>query len=176
MTRNLSGEEDVSVQIGEDHVVFKLKDAVIHSKLINGTYPNYERVLPQDNDKYLQVDRDLLISTLRRISIFTNSLTNQVRLSITNDQVTIHSEDIEIGAEGKEVMPGQFNSDWLQIAYNSAYLMDVLRHIDTKEIVFELKDSGSAGILRPANISEEEDITMLLMPIRINEQEPEETE
>lgn len=176
MTRNLSGEENVRVQIGEDHIIFRLKDAVIHSKLINGTYPNYERVLPTDNDKNLQVNRELLLSTLRRISIFTNSLTNQVRLSITNDQITIHSEDIEIGAEGKEVMPGHFNGEWLQIAYNSSYLMDVLRHIDSEEIVFELKDSSSAGILRPAEISEDEDITMLLMPIRINEEEPEETE
>ena len=171
MIRNLENADQVNVQIGEDHVVFRLDNAIIYSKLISGTYPNYERVLPDNNDKTLRVNRDLLISTLRRVSIFSSSLTNQVRLVLSPDEITIHSEDIEFGAEATESIPGTFSDEWLQIGYNSAYLLDILRHIDTEEIVFDLKDSGSAAIIHPADQAEDEEITMLLMPIRISEEE-----
>jgi len=171
LLRNLEDNDQVNVQIGEDHVVFRLENAIIYSKLISGTYPNYERVLPQDNDKVLTVNRDLLISTLRRVSIFSSSLTNQVRLVLTPDEITIHSEDIEFGAEAKESIPGVFSDEWLQIGYNSAYLLDILRHIESDEVQFDLKDSGSAAIIHPTDQTENEEITMLLMPIRISEEE-----
>ncbi len=171
LLRNLEHDDKVNVQIGEDHVVFRLDNAIIYSKLISGTYPNYERVLPPDNDKALTVNRDLLISTLRRVSIFSSSLTNQVRLTLSPDEITIHSEDIEFGAEAKESIPGVFSDEWLQIGYNSAYLMDILRHLDSDEVQFDLKDSGSAAIVHPMDQSDDEEITMLLMPIRISEEE-----
>ena len=175
MLRSLEDAEQVNVQAGEDHVIFRLKNAVIYSKLINGAYPNYERVLPVDNDKTLRVNRELLMSTLRRVSIFSSSLTNQVRLVIAAEEVTIHSEDIEFGAEAHEAIPATFSDEWLQIGYNSAYLMDILRHIDTEEVIFDLKDGGSAAILHPVEQPEDEDVKMLLMPIRIMEDErPEE--
>ncbi len=173
LLRSLDDAEEVNIQVGEDHVVFRLQDATIYSKLINGTYPNYERVLPKDNDKELRINRELLISTLRRVAIFSSSLTNQVRLVLSPDEVVIHSEDIDFGAEAKEAIPASFSDEWLQIGYNSTYLLDILRHLDNDEIVFKLKDSGSAAIIQPAEQSEEDEITMLLMPIRISEEERE---
>ena len=172
LLRNLEKADKVNVQIGEDHVVFRLDNAIIYSKLISGTYPNYERVLPSDNDKTLRVNRELLISTLRRVSIFSSSLTNQVRLELSPDEIIIHSEDIEFGAEAKETIPGVFSDEWLQIGYNSVYLLDILRHIDTEEVQFDLKDGGSAAIIHPVDQPENEEIVMLLMPIRISEEEP----
>ncbi|MDZ7314498.1 MAG: DNA polymerase III subunit beta [candidate division KSB1 bacterium] len=170
MLRNLDDAEEVGMQVGKDHVLFRLPKTIIYSKLINAVYPNYERVLPVDNDKRLRLNRDLFISTLRRVSIFSSSLTNQVRLVISPMEMTVYSEDIEFGAEAKESMPVEFSHDGMQIGYNSAYLLDILRHIDTDEVVFELKDSNSAAIIRPAEQQENEDILMLLMPIRISEE------
>ncbi|MBN1482731.1 DNA polymerase III subunit beta [candidate division KSB1 bacterium] len=171
MMRNLEDAKQLNVQIGEDHVVFRLDNAIIYSKLISGTYPNYERVLPASNDILLRVDRELLISTLRRVSIFSSSLTNQVRLVLTPDEITIHSEDIEFGAEATESIPAVFAGEWMQIGYNSVYLIDILRHIDTEEVHFKLKDSGSAAIIHPSEQPEKVEITMLIMPIRISEEE-----
>lgn len=171
MLKNLDSEENVHIKVGEDHIVFTLDSSVIYSKLINGTYPNYERVIPTDNDKKLQVNRELLISTLRRVSIFSSSLTHQVRLILSPAEMTVHSEDIEFGAEARESIPASFNSDFLQIGYNSAYLIDVLRHIDTEDVIFELKDSISAATIYPPEQEENEILTMLLMPIRISEEE-----
>ena len=171
MLRNLDEAEQVNIQVGEDHVIFRLENAVIYSKLINGAYPNYERVLPVDNDKKLRVNRELLMSTLRRVSIFSSSLTNQVRLVVSSEDVTIHSEDIEFGAEAKESIPASFSDEWLQIGYNSTYLLDILRHLDAEEVVFDLKDGGSAAIIHPVDQLEDEEVKMLLMPIRIMEDE-----
>jgi len=172
LLRNLQENAPVGIQIGEDHIVFTLERAVVYSKLISGTYPNYERVLPKDNDKRLQVNRDQLIASLRRVAIFSSSLTHQVRLMIAADEMTIRSEDLEFGAEAKEVIPVAFNGEWMQIGYNSTYLMDVLRHLEGEEVVFELKDATSAAILKPIEKREGEEIIMLLMPIRINEAAP----
>ena len=176
MLRNLEDNKNVEIQIGEDHVVFRLQDAIIYSKLISGTYPNYERVIPTGNDKTLRINREILVSTLRRVSIFSSSLTHQVRMVLTPAEMTIHSEDIEFGAEAKEVMPVAFSDEWLQVGYNSNYLMDILRHIDSEELVFELKDSSSAVIIHPVQHNKDEDIVMLLMPIRLNEEEAVESE
>jgi DNA polymerase III subunit beta len=172
LLKNYGSEESVSIKIGEDHIVFTLNSSVIYSKLINGTYPSYERVIPADNDKKLQVNRELLISTLRRVSIFSSSLTHQVRLILSPAEMTIHSEDIEFGAEAKETIPASFNGDFLQIGYNSNYLIDVLRHVDSDDVIFELKDSTSAAIIYPPTQEDDEFLTMLLMPIRISEEEP----
>ncbi len=174
MSRNLNSEQPVKIQVGEDHIQFEFNNTIIYSKLITGTYPNYERVIPTDNDKELKVDRDLLISTLRRVSIFSSSLTNQVRFVLTPTEITIHSEDIEFGAEAKESIPASFSDEWMQVGYNSAYVLDVLRHIDDKEVLLKLKDSSSAAVVSPANQKEDEDVLMLIMPIRINEETPEE--
>lgn len=175
LLRNLHEEGEVKIQIGEDHIVFGLKDTIIFSKLINGTYPNYEKVLPKDNDKKLQINRELLLATLRRVAIFSSSLTHQVRFIITQNEMTIRSEDIEFGAEAKEIIPARFNGEWIQVGYNSSYLIDILRHLDNEEIVFNLKDGTSAAIINPVEQKKNENIIMLLMPIRINEVEPEKT-
>lgn len=172
LLKNLVSEENVTIKVGEDHIVFTLDSSVIYSKLINGTYPSYERVIPVDNDKKLLVNRELLISTLRRVSIFSNSLTHQVRFILSPSEMTIHSEDVEFGAEAKETIPASFNGDFLQIGYNSNYLVDVLRHVDSDDVIFELKDSVSAAIIYPPEQEENEVLTMLLMPIRISEEEP----
>ncbi|MBN1541494.1 DNA polymerase III subunit beta, partial [candidate division KSB1 bacterium] len=170
LLRNIEDSQKVNVQIGEDHIIFQLPKAIIYSKLINGTYPNYDRVIPSDNDKKVEVNRDLFLSTLRRVSIFSSSLTHQVRLILTGNEMTIRSEDIEFGAEAKEVIPAAFSADWMQIGYNSNYLIDILRHIENDEVIIELKDSMSAAILLPAEQPTNEEHLMLLMPIRINEE------
>jgi DNA polymerase-3 subunit beta len=174
--RHLEQNEKVDIQIGEDHIVFNLTNAIIYSKLVNGTYPNYERVIPIGNDQRLYVNRELLISTLRRVSIFSSTLTHQVRLVLMPNELTIYSEDIDFGAEAKETMPVKFSDEWLQLGYNSTYLMDILRHMDTEEVQFEIKDNSSAAIIRPYPADSDEDIIMLLMPIRISEENEETTE
>lgn len=175
--KNLSAErigirqnsDQIKVDISEDHIVFKFNHTTVYSKSIEGQFPNYERVIPIDNNKRLNVNRELLISSVRRVSIFSNSITHQIRLSLSKNLVKIQSEDIEFGGEAMENIEADYNHDDLEIGYNANYLLDILRHLDSEEVVFELKDPVSAGIIRPTTQNEKEDILMLLMPIRLNE-------
>jgi len=173
LMRSLEGQKIVKFQVGEDHIVFGLSNTFINSKLIDSQYPNYERVIPIDNDKKMIVNKNLMHSTLRRSIIFSNSLTHQVRLEITPMALTIFADDMEIGGEAKEEIPVQFDGELLTIGYNAAYVIDVLRHIDTDEAIFELKNSGSAAIITPTIQKEKENVTMLLMPMRLSEEEDE---
>jgi len=159
----------VNVSIGENHIVFRFDDTFIYSKLVEGEYPKYENVIPLDNDKRLIVNKDELIAAAKRVSIFSNSFTHQVKFMIQGNKMDISSEDVEFGGEGNEQIDVKFDGDSLEVAYNGVYILDLLRHIDTDEVVFKLKDSVSAAIVEPSVQLDGEELTMLIMPIRLNE-------
>ncbi len=167
--KNLHSAKEIKVEFSEDHIVFKSDNTTIYSKNIEGQFPNYERVIPSDNNKSLTVNRELIISSVRRVSIFSNSITHQIRLGLSKNLVKIQSEDIEFGGEAMENIEGEYRHEDLEIGYNANYMLDILRHLDTDDVVFEFKDPVSAGIIRPANQAEGLDVLMLLMPIRLNE-------
>lgn len=178
LARTSEQQQNVEIAIGENHIVFKTQHTTIFSKLISGQFPTYERVIPTDNELELIVERDMLAAALRRVSLFANQTTQQVRFTTTHNALTVQAEDEQIGGEAKEAIPVTFSGDKLEIGYNSQYLLDILRHIDTPEVLFQLKDGGSAAILRPvAQTTDDktssdragEDQLMLLMPIRLND-------
>ena len=169
VSKNLNDTEEIKVRLSEDHIVFVLGETVIYSKGIEGQFPNYDRVIPVDNDKTVILNRELLNSSVRRVAIFSNSITHQIRLSVSSGQLKIKSEDIEFGGEAEETIDTDYNYDDLDVGYNANYLLDILRHLDTDEIILKVKDQISAGIIYPTNQKENEDILMLLMPIRLNE-------
>ncbi|MFQ5823347.1 MAG: DNA polymerase III subunit beta [bacterium] len=169
LLKNLINKVKLNVKLSEDHIVIELGDTTILSKSIEGQFPNYERVIPLDNDKEVRINRELLNSSVRRVSIFSNSITHQIRLSISKDLVKIQSEDIEFGGEAEEIINAEYNGEDLEIGYNANYILDVLRHLETDEVIFKLKDPNSAGIIYPSTQKEDEDLLMLLMPIRLNE-------
>ncbi len=160
---------EIKVDVSDDHIVFSFDQTTIYSKSIEGQFPNYERVIPIDNNKRLTLNRELLISSVRRVAIFSNSITHQIRFGISKKLVKIQSEDIEFGGEAMESIDADYDGEDLEIGYNANYLLDILRHLDSSEVIFELKDPVSAGIIRPVEQRENEDILMLLMPIRLNE-------
>lgn len=167
--KNLYNSKEIKADISDDHIVFSNSNTTIYSKNIEGQFPNYERVIPSDNNKNLTVNRELMIASVRRVSIFSNSITHQIRLGLSKNLIKIQSEDIEFGGEAMENIEADYKHDDLEIGYNANYMLDVLRHLDSEEVVFEFKDSVSAGIIRPLNQAENQDVLMLLMPIRLNE-------
>lgn len=169
LSKNLNGSNKIKVSLSEDHIVFELDKTVIFSKSIEGQFPNYERVIPIDNDKSVVLNRELLSASVRRVSIFSNSITHQIRLSLSNGLVKVQSEDIEFGGEAQESIEADYDTETMDIGYNANYLLDILRHLDSDEIILKLKDPISAGIIFPSDQKEDEEILMLLMPIRLNE-------
>lgn len=163
----IEANEKINVQLSENHAIFTFGRSSIYSKVIEAKYPKYENVIPIDNDKRLLVNRDGLIASVRRVSIFSNSITHQVRFSISKNKLEILSEDIEFGGEAKEEISADYNFEDLEIGYNSYYILDILKNIDSDEIVVMLKDSISAAIFYPITQNEGEDLMMLVMPIRL---------
>ncbi len=170
LLKNAQDTKNIKVKLTEDHIVFELNNTIVYSKCIEGQFPNYERVIPLDNDKKLIVNRELISSSVRRTAIFSNSITHQIRLSISKNVVNIQSEDIEFGGEAQESIEVDYSEEDLELGYNANYLLDILRHLDTEDVIFEIKDHISAGILYPSVQNENEHLLMLLMPIRLNEE------
>jgi len=169
LTRNADQSELLEVAISENHLTFKLGATTIYSKLINGQFPNYERVIPADNDLTMIVDRDILSASMRRAAIFANQITHQIRWSLAPGQVTISAEDAEVGGEARETLTTQYDGKAMDIGYNAQYVQELLRHVDSDEALIRLKDPGSAAIVEPVQQKEGEHHMMLLMPIRLNE-------
>ena len=169
LTRNSDQSELLEVAISENHLTFRLGATTIYSKLINGQFPNYERVIPSDNELTMTIDRDMLSSTVRRAAIFANQITHQIRWSLTPGQVTISAEDVEVGGEARETLAAQYDGKAMDIGYNAQYVQEILRHVDNDEVLIRLKDPGSAAIVEPVQQKEGEHHMMLLMPIRLND-------
>lgn len=169
LSKNVQNKKQIKISVSDDHIVFDLQGTTIFSKGIEGQFPNYERVIPSDNDKKVIVNRELLSASVRRVSIFSNSITHQIRLSVSDGTLTIQSEDVEFGGEARESIDAEYSGDSMDIGYNANYFLDILRHLDTDDIELNLKDSVSAGIIYPTSQKEGEEVLMLLMPIRLNE-------
>ncbi|MDZ7291024.1 MAG: DNA polymerase III subunit beta [candidate division KSB1 bacterium] len=169
LMRNSDQADQIDVALSENHITFRLGSTTIYSKLINGQYPSYERVIPQDNDLTMIVDRDLLAASVRRVAIFANQITHQIRWSLEPGKIAISAEDVEVGGEAREILAMQYDGKAMDIGYNAHYVQELLRHIDSEEVIFRLKDPGSAAIIEPVQQKEGENYMMLLMPIRLND-------
>ena len=169
LMRNADQTEQVEIALSENHITFRLGATTIYSKLINGQFPNYERVIPTDNELSMVADRDTLAAAVRRAAIFANQITHQIRVSMEAGKITISAEDVEVGGEARETLGVQYDGDKMEIGYNAQYVMEILRHIDSDEVLFKLKDAGSAATIEPMQQEEGEKHMMLLMPIRLNE-------
>ena len=141
--------------------------AILISRLIDETYPNYESVIPSDNDKTLKVNRDALISSIRRVSLYASATTHQVKFDVNKSNITISAQDLDFGGEAKEFIDCEFKGEKLEIGFNSTYVLDMLTHLDSDKVTFKFSLPTRAGIVSPETSSEDEDITMLVMPVRL---------
>jgi len=169
LSSNVSGDGDTNIQIGENHVKIDFDDTVLYTRIIDERFPDYESVIPSDNDKEMFVNIDTLIASLKRVNIFANKTTHQVTFSLAKNSLEVSAENPESNASAQEEVDVQYTSDELMLGYNAVYVMDILRHLDTENVLFKFKSSISAGLIFPEDQEAGENLTMLLMPIRLNE-------
>ncbi len=160
-------EKQVKVSIGENSVSFDMEDTAIYSRLLEGPFPTYQKVIPTANEKELVVNREDLANATRRVSILSDNLTHQVVFSAGKDKLTLHVNTQEIG-EAKEEITAKFTADPMDIGYNASYVMDVLKTIDGDEISFKLDRSDNAGLIESLSESGELKHICILMPLRIS--------
>jgi DNA polymerase-3 subunit beta len=166
--KNISGEGKSKMVVEEKLLCFSFNNTTLFTRLVEGQYPDYERVIPSDNKFVLTVDKDLLQSSVKRVSLFSNAFTHQVRFSIGKNQLTVMSEDQDIGGEAKESLEARYAEDPLEIGYNAVYVLDLLKQIDTESVTFHLKTPMSAALVKPLDQQPGEQFEMLIMPIKLN--------
>ncbi len=175
-----AGSSLTRVQFGQNHLMFDLQAANgsvknargairLFSRLVEGPYVDYEQVIPQDNDTRMKVPNSLFMPAVRRVSILSSAQTHQVRLEMNNNRVVLSASSQEIGGEAREVLEAEYSGDEMVVGYNSNYLLDILRRIDSEQVSLEMDGPMAAGIIRPAEQPEGEDYLCLLMPLRTND-------
>ncbi len=163
-----ANDSKTTLSLNESHVMFTFGDIVLISRLIDEKYPNYESVIPADNDKNLIIDKNQFLSAIRRISLYANTISHQMRFSIKKDSVSISAEDIDMGSEARETLDCDYNSEPMEIGFNAIYIIDILSHIDADEVIFKFSTSTRASIIEPMTQRENENLLMLVMPVRLN--------
>lgn len=164
-------EFDVNLEFNSTNVVFSFDNFMILCRLVEGKYPNYEAAIPKENPNKLTIDRQTFINTLKRVSLFANQSTWQVRLSISERELRISSEDLEFSNKAQETIPCSYEGDPMEIGFNARFLTEMVTNLDTEQILIELSHPSRAGIIFPLNDTEEaskgEDILMLVMPVML---------
>ena len=166
----LTGNEvDVQLEYNNSNARFAFDDIELTCRLIDGKYPNYEAVIPKDNPNVLTIDRNLFLTTMKRVSIFSNKTTHQVRLKLAGAELNISAEDIDYSNRAEERLSCSFQGSDMQIGFNARFLIEMLNNMTCKEVQFEMSLPNRAGLLTPLDGTEEnEQITMLVMPVMLN--------
>jgi DNA polymerase III subunit beta len=165
--KTLDGEDCV-LTVSNEHLRIKSGNTILVTRLINEQYPNYDTVIPRDNEKFLKVSKDQVLATVKRVSIFSSSTTRQIRLQLNPDELVICAEDIDMSSEAKESIACEYSADPMEIGFNARYLGDILNNIDDPEVIFEFSTPNRAGILKPAVQDENVEMLMLVMPVMLN--------
>jgi len=171
LLKNMLAKADEFVTLVYDgrFVVVNSSEYKLTSRLVEGRYPNYNAVIPQNNNLKVIVDRQQLISALRRVSVFSNPATMVVKLELAANQLTLSAENIDFSTSAKETMPCQYEGDALKIGFKATFLIDILNNIASDEAILELLDASHAGIILPSEQKENEDLLTILMPMMLND-------
>lgn len=164
-------EGDIRINFNASQVSFTIQSLTVISKLVEGRYPNYASVIPKNNTSVLRVDRMQWLQKLRNIAMYSNQSTHQVRLSISETEMTLSAEDRELANKAVVTMPCQFSGENLNIGFSSKFLQEFLSNLDTPEIMFTLSHSTGPGLMFPVYEDEEsapEKILMLAMPVMLS--------
>ncbi|NBC15931.1 MAG: DNA polymerase III subunit beta [Bacteroidetes bacterium] len=157
-----------TIKVDDGHVCFDFGRARVIARLIEEAYPNYEAVIPVENDRRLTVNRTSMLNAVKRVGLYSSSMTNQIRLKLEHDKVEISAEDIERSSEAHETVLCEYDDEEMTIGFNSVYLNEVLSNLDADEVVFEFSSPNRAGVVTPQEQAEGEDILMLIMPVMLN--------
>ncbi len=162
-------EKDVKIYLSRTHMAFKLNEFELISRLIKQKYPDYKSVIPLENEFTLKVDTKELHDVIKRMMLFATTNTKRVKFSISDNNLEISAEDLDLGASGTENIPCKYSGEPIEIGFNSSYVHDVLSHLATdKEVIFKLHSPTKAVVVLPTEEKENYDLMMLLMPVRLN--------
>ncbi len=159
------GGEDIRYERQENHLFFDIGGRMLISRMIDGQFPAYERVLPKGNDKRVEFERERITNAVRRVALLSNERSRAVKLAFESGKVEVASQSPVFG-EAREVLPAEYAGPALQICFNAQYIIDFLTVVETDQIAMELKDEVSQAVMKPVG-AEGYDYTYVVMPMRI---------
>ncbi|WP_438965465.1 DNA polymerase III subunit beta [Flavobacterium sp.] len=164
-----TSDNEVKIEYNDSNATFSIENYVLMCRLIDGKYPNYEAVIPKENPNKLMINRTQFLNSVRRVAIFANKTTHQIRLKIAGTELNISAEDIDYSNKADERLTCDYQGDDLQIGFNSRFLSEMLTNLTSDEIQLEMSMPNRAGILTPIDgLDEGETVTMLVMPVMLN--------
>lgn len=158
----------VSISYDRSNAFFSFNDIHLVCRLIDARFPDYNAVIPKNNDKTLRISRSEFQNSLRRISIFSNRTTYQVVLRMTEEQLTLTAQDIDYSNEASETMPCEYTGEPMDIGFNARLLLEMVNSFNNDEIVLEFSTPGRAAIMLPTENNSNEELFTLIMPIMLN--------
>jgi DNA polymerase-3 subunit beta len=161
-------DDAITVSYNSNHLFVNHGSTQMICRLIDARFPDYKVVIPADNPYKLIVNKADFQNALRRVNVFSNKSTNQVALSITGSELQMAAQDIDFSFEGNERMSCQYDGEDLQIAFNAKFLIEMLSAADTEDVKMELSTPTKAGLIKPTEQAEGEDLLMLVMPLMLN--------
>jgi len=171
LLKNLLPKEmgDVQIDFDDRNAVFTLENYRMTCRLIEGRYPNYNSVIPQNNPHKATIDRTAFMSALKRVSVFSSAASSLIKLRLDMNTIQVSGQDIDFSTSAEETLMCQYEGNPMSIGFKSTFLIDILNNMSSQEIVMELADPSRAGVIVPIEQDAEEDLLMLLMPMMLND-------
>lgn len=171
LLKNLLPKEQgtVKIEFDERNAIYTLENYRMVCRLIEGRYPNYNSVIPQNNPHKVTIDRQQLISALKRVSVFSSQASSLIKLRMQENQMIISAQDIDFSTSAEESLTCQYQGNPMSIGFKSTFLIDILNNISGTDVIIELADPSRAGVLVPLEQEENEELLMLLMPMMLND-------
>ena len=165
----IGSEEQVLIEYNDSNAKFSFDETELICRLIDGKYPNYEAVIPKENPNQLTISRNQFLSSVKRVSIFSNKTTHQIRLRIAGAELNVSAEDIDYSNKAEERLTCSYQGDDMQIGFNSRFLVEMLASLQSEDVSLEMSLPNRAGILTPLDgLEDGEHVTMLVMPVMLN--------
>lgn len=166
---NLRGDEDIQIEYTSSNAIFSFENTKLICRLIDGKYPNYDAVIPQESPNVLTIDRNQILGSLKRVSIFANKTTHLIKMRIAGSELSLSAEDIDFSNESDERLTCFYEGDDIEIGFNGRFLTEMLSNLECDEIKIKMSEPSRAGIITPSNIeNKDENILMVLMPLMLN--------
>ena len=171
LLKNLLPKEagSVTIEFDDRNAVFTLENYRMVCRLIEGRFPNYNSVIPQNNPHMVTIDRLQLISALKRVSVFSSQASSLIKLRLQENLIVVSAQDIDFSTSAEESLVCQYQGAPMSIGFKSTFLIDILNNIASSDVIIQLADPSRAGVIVPLEQGENDDLLMLLMPMMLND-------
>ncbi len=171
LLKNILGKDDneVVITFGQKNAKFEFGQTIVVCRQIEGRFPNYNAVIPQNNQNVVMVDRQTLINACKRVAVFANTGTSLLKLALSENQIKISAQDIDFSTSAEETIACEYNGMPMSIGFKAPFLIEILNAISSTDVKLQLADPARAGLILPTENEENQDLLLLLMPMLLND-------